>query len=474
MAHPKLYALVLAGGSGTRLWPLSRKELPKQFLCIEGERTLFQNTLIRLLKLVPSSNIKVISGNEWSSIINHQAKEVDCSTDMLINEPIGRSTAPAIALGIAYLIDNGASKEDLAIVCPSDHIISNTAAFEAAVETAINAAVSKNIVTFGITPTSPEPGFGYIKTGAEDTAGAFNVLEFVEKPDIQTARQYLESGNYYWNSGIFCFRLGDMLESLAEFFPECGIPAGIGFDALKNVFLDLPSISIDCAVMENTGNAVCVPLDAGWSDIGSWDSVWQNLNKDESNNVKKGNTILKNVKNSLIMANERLITVTDLEDIIVVDTLDAVYITRKGNSQKVRDIVQELRDKNRHEADQAPSNTRPWGTYKIISQDSRDKVKRIEVMPGKRLSLQFHEHRSEHWIVVKGTAKVTLIEKNAAKDNIKKELILNEGESCFVAKGLSHRLENLGDTPLEIIEVQTGDYVGEDDIVRIEDDFKRN
>ena len=473
MAHPKLYALVLAGGSGTRLWPLSRKELPKQFLCIEGERTLFQNTLLRLLRIVPSSNIKVISGDEWASLINHQAKEIGCSTDILINEPAGRSTAPAIALGIAYLIDNGASKEDIAIVCPSDHIITNTAAFEAAVKTAINAAASKNIVTFGITPISPEPGFGYIKTGAEDRDGTFNVLEFVEKPDIQTAEQYFESGNYYWNSGILCFRLGDMLESLVKFFPECGIPAGIGFDALKSVFPALPSISIDCAVMENTDNAVCVPLDAGWSDIGSWDSVWQNLNKDEYNNVKKGNTLLKNVKNSLIMANERLITVTNLEDIIVVDTLDALYITKKGNSQKVRDIVKELRDKNRHEADQAPLNTRPWGTYKIISQDIRDKVKRIEVMPGKRLSLQFHEHRSEHWIVVKGTAKVTLIEKNAAQDDIKKELILNEGESCFVMKGHLHRLENPGNTPLEIIEVQTGDYVGEDDIVRVEDDFKR-
>ena len=473
MPHPKLYALVLAGGSGTRLWPLSRKELPKQFLCLEGESTLFQNTLLRLLKIVPSSNIKVISADEWSSLINHQAKETGCRTDMLINEPAGRNTAPAIALGIAYLIDNGASKEDIAIVCPSDHIITDTEAFEAAVKTAINAATSKNIVTFGITPSSPETGFGYIKTGAENTADAFNVLEFVEKPDIQTAKQYLEAGNYYWNSGIFCFKLGDMLESLVEFFPECGIPARTGFNALKNVFSSIPSISIDYAVMENASNVVCVPLNAGWSDIGSWDSVWENLNKDESNNVKKGDTILKNVKNSLIMASERLITVTDLEDVIVVDTLDAVYITKKGNSQKVRDIVKELRDKNRLEVDQAPLNTRPWGTYKIISQNSRDKVKRIQVMPGKRLSLQFHNHRSEHWIVVKGTAKVTIIDKIFTENNIKKELILNEGESCFVMKGNLHRLENPGNTLLEIIEVQTGDYLGEDDIVRVEDDFKR-
>lgn len=473
--NSKLFGLILAGGSGTRLWPLSRKELPKQFLRIEGEHTLLQNTLLRLKTIIDPQNIRVVAGDEWAALINYQAGEVGCEGDIIIREPEGRNTAPAIALGISYLLAGGAKDTDVALVCPSDHIISDTEAFRQAVKNAVKSAKTGQIVTFGVVPTFAETGFGYIKTAAgakHKNRYSLKVERFVEKPNKETAENYLKDGNYHWNGGIFCFRLRDMLDALVKYFPECGVPASSGLKELQSVFRDVTSTSIDYAVMEKASNVTCVPLDAGWSDVGSWDAVYDNLKRDENDNAAAGDVMLDNVHNSLVFSHEKLTAAVDLDDVIAVDTPDALFIAKRGSSQKVREIVKQLKDEGRKEEYQATESARPWGTYKILSEDKHDKVKQITVLPHKRLSLQYHEHRSEHWVVIKGTAKVTLIDNdNREKINI---LTLTEGESCFVAKRRLHRLENAMDKNLEIIEVQTGDYVGEDDITRVDDDYARS
>jgi mannose-1-phosphate guanylyltransferase/mannose-6-phosphate isomerase len=390
--------------------------------------------------------------------------------DFFIEEPEGRNTAPAIALGISELLLSGASPDDILLVCPSDHLIRDEERFIEAVNLAIEASSEGRLVTFGIKPTSPDTGFGYIKTRGSQNRW-LDVEEFVEKPDAATAVGYLESGNYYWNGGIFCFRMSDMISAYAEYFPECASIFEVGRDCLVSHFLSVPKQSIDYAVMEKARNIACIPLDAGWSDVGSWDSVYENSRKDKNANASTGNVVLHGGRDSLIVGGDRLICGVDLDSMIVVDTPDALFISPRGSSQKLRDVVKDLASNGFEEVTEAPSSARPWGTYKVLSKGGRHKIKRIEVLPGKRLSLQYHVHRSEHWVVVKGAAKVTAYGHGESADG--RERLIHEGESFFVPKGKLHRLENPGKIPLEIIEVQIGEYVGEDDIARVEDDYKR-
>jgi mannose-1-phosphate guanylyltransferase/mannose-6-phosphate isomerase len=466
-----LYALILAGGSGTRLWPLSREEMPKQFISVCGdEKTLLQRTALRVLKATGGGRLRVVASGRWRALIAHQLGSIGLKGDFLSEEPEGRNTAPAIALGMAELLASGASRDDLVLVCPSDHLIKDEDRFEIAVHTAMEAAKAGNLVTFGIKPSGPDTGFGYIRT--EPTANSWLAAEeFVEKPDLVTAERYVESGDYFWNGGIFCFRFSDMIEAFEMFFPEGAAIFSASRERRVSCFLATPKQSIDYAVMEKARNIACVPLDAGWSDVGSWDSVFENSRKDDNNNASIGNVFLSGSGDNLIVGHDRLICGLDLESMIVVDTPDALFISPKGSSQKLRDVVKSLADSGRPEVDESPMSARPWGTYRVLSKGDRQKIKKLEVSPGKRLSLQYHVHRSEHWIVVKGTALVTVCDHG--EDARGKAVFVHEGESAFVPKGKIHRLENPGKIPLEIIEVQIGEYVGEDDINRVEDDFRR-
>jgi mannose-1-phosphate guanylyltransferase/mannose-6-phosphate isomerase len=358
----------------------------------------------------------------------------------------------------------GAGNNDTVLICPSDHVIENVEAFSAAVGNALKATDEGYISTFGIVPTGPETGFGYLHAGMLNSKGYCELKRFVEKPDLETAKEYVEEGNYYWNSGMFVFRIGDMMEALSEHSPEIGEIAKRGYDHLLSVFSDLPSISIDYAVMEKLDKAAMIPLNAGWSDVGSWDAVYEISKKEKDNNAVHGDTILMDSSENLMFSRERLLVGVDLKKMLVVDTPDALFVAPRGSSQKVKDVVGKLKNLNRKEATVAPESARPWGTYRVLNEGDRYKIKKITIDPGKRLSLQYHHHRTEHWIVVTGTAKVSL-------DN--KEVYVHEGESIFVPKNSTHRLENPGRIPLEIIEVQNGEYTGEDDIVRIEDDYRR-
>jgi mannose-1-phosphate guanylyltransferase/mannose-6-phosphate isomerase len=466
-----LYAVILAGGSGTRLWPLSREEMPKQFLSLcKDEMTLLQRTATRLQRITDPDRLRVIVPSRWRSLVMHQLLSIGIKGDFILDEPEGRNTAPAIALGVAELLSSGALPDDLLLVCPSDHMIRDEKRFAQAVKTAADASRSGCLVTFGVKPTSPDTGFGYIKT-EQLPHPWLAVEEFVEKPDEETAKRYLQSGNYYWNGGIFCFRVSDMISAFEEYFPEIASIFSVGREHILPCFLSAPKQSIDYAVMEKARNIACVPLDAGWSDVGSWDSVYENSQKDERDNAISGDVFLQGGRDNLIVGSDRLICGVDLDSMILVDTPDALFIAQRGSSQKLREVVRELSASAREEVVESPTSARPWGTYRVLSKGDRQKIKKIEVSPGKRLSLQYHVHRSEHWIVVRGTALVSV--RDHGEDAAPKEVLVHEGESFFVPKGKLHRLENPGKIPLEIIEVQIGEYVGEDDIVRVEDDFRR-
>ena len=467
-----LYVMILAGGSGTRLWPLSREEMPKQFLAVCGsECTLLQQTASRLMKLTDASRMRVVASAKWRALVAHQLSLIKLDGDFMIEEPEARNTAPAIALGLSALIKDGADDDDVVLVCPSDHIIADERAFEAAAQLAIQAASGGRIVTFGIKPTAPETGFGYIET---KSAGApwLEVESFVEKPDADAARKYVEAGNYYWNGGIFCFTLRAAVQAYRDFFPEgagiFGAPTG---EETKH-FAASPALSIDYAVMERASGIACVPLDAGWSDVGSWDAVYENSKSDAYGNVAQGNVSLHGAaNNNLIIGGERLICGVDLDSMIVVDTPDALFVAPRGTSQKLRGVVKELANSHRGEVAEAPTSARPWGTYSVLSKGVRHKIKRITVSPGGRLSLQYHPHRSEHWIVVQGTTRVIIYDHGLEDAAVEK--LVHEGESVFVPKGYLHRMDNPGRIPLEIIEVQIGEYVGEDDIHRVSDNYGR-
>lgn len=470
----RIHALILAGGSGTRLWPLSREEMPKQFLSLCGQtQTLLQSSVNRLCPLVSKDDFWVVASDCWRSLVIQQLTSFGFDADHFIDEPEGRNTAPAIAFAIASMILRGVSVDDFLLVCPSDHIIADIEAFQRAVSDAVESASAGNLVVFGVKPTAPETGFGYVKVKKELPIGGVGcaVDSFVEKPTADVAEQYLASGNYYWNGGLFCFRIKDMMQAMTMHYPESKALFDASMDTVRDLFLMLPKLSIDYAVMEKATNIVCVPLDAGWSDVGSWSAVYENSVSDDAGNVLAGDVILQGSKGNMVIAPDRLVCGVDIEDMVVVDTPDALFISPRSSSQKLRSIVDVLKECDRKELRESVSSARPWGRYTILADGDRHKIKRIVVEPGKRLSLQYHVHRSEHWIVVQGTARVMILYPGETPSDAAR--FLHEGESVFVPKGRLHRLENPGKIPLEIIEVQIGEYVGEDDIVRVDDDFNR-
>ncbi|WP_372183699.1 mannose-1-phosphate guanylyltransferase/mannose-6-phosphate isomerase [Xanthomonas axonopodis] len=460
--------IILSGGSGTRLWPLSRESYPKQFLPLVGDKSMLQSTWLRAAPVAGHAPI-VVANEEHRFMAAEQLQQLGVKPSAILLEPKGRNTAPAIAVAALEATRDGA--DPLLLVLPSDHVIGNQAAFQAAVKEAAEAAAQGKLVTFGIKPTAPETGYGYIKAGAG--TGASAVERFVEKPDLATAQSYLASGEYYWNSGMFLFRASRYLEELRKFHPAIADACqkawengkrDADFTRLdKDAFAASPSDSIDYAVMEKTADAVVVPLDAGWNDVGSWSSLLDVSSQDAQGNAHHGDVIQLDCQNTYAYGS-RLIAMVGLEDVVVVETPDAVLVGHRDRIQEVKDIVSQIKTAGRSEATWHRKVYRPWGAYDSIDMGQRHQVKRITVKPGAVLSLQMHHHRAEHWIVVSGTAEVTRGEE---------VLLLTENQSTYIPLGVTHRLRNPGKLPLELIEVQSGSYLGEDDIVRFEDTYGR-
>lgn len=442
--------VILAGGSGTRLWPYSRMSVPKQFLHFGDALSLLQKTVLRFSKVAALADISIVTQQEYLHLVNSQLKEIDADGKChVILEPEKKNTAPAIALAARYWLDRGCDAQETLLIASSDHLISPDSELLAAIPRALECAKRGKNVLFGIRPTRPETGYGYIKADAEG-----NVEQFVEKPNVALAQQYVLAGDYVWNSGIFLFRLDILLEEFKEHCPQIA----------DNQFSEMPDISIDYAIMEKSQKTVVLALDISWSDVGSWDSVYDVLQKDANANVKVGNICDMETKNCLILGSKRLISTIGLEDLIIIETDDVLLIGKKGESQKVKQLVEELKVRNAQESLDHKTSHRPWGYFTVLEEGERYKIKRIVVNSLQKLSLQMHYHRSEHWVVVKGTAKVTIGES---------EKLICENESVFVPKGSVHRLENPGKVQLELIEVQVGEYVGEDDIIRLEDIYQR-
>lgn len=461
--------VILSGGSGTRLWPLSREAYPKQFLPLVGEQTMLQATWARVADIAGAAPI-VVANQEHRFMAAEQLRECGVSPAVLILEPIGRNTAPAIAIAALQTLAGG--EDALLLVLPSDHVVRDDSAFHAAVRDASVAAQNGKLVTFGIVPTAPETGYGYIKAAPGD--GVRAVERFVEKPDLATAQAYLASGAYYWNSGMFLFKASRYLEELRQLQPDmlaaCEQALSratrdadfIRLDA--DAFSRSPNDSIDYAVMEKTRDAAVVPLDAGWSDVGSWSALWEVSDKDATGNAHHGDVIEIDCRNTYAHGS-RLIAMVGLEDVVVVETDDAVMVGHRDRIQEVKQVVNRIKRDGRSEAAAHRKVYRPWGAYDSIDNGARFQVKRITVKPGATLSLQMHHHRAEHWIVVSGTAEVT-----RGEDVI----LLTENQSTYIPLGVTHRLKNPGKLPLELIEVQSGSYLGEDDIVRFEDQYGRS
>ena len=470
----RLQAVLLSGGSGTRLWPLSREAYPKQFLPLAGEDSMLQATWLRVAPIAPSAPPIVIANEEHRFLAAEQLRLVGVSNPAIVLEPVGRNTAPAIAA--AALQAMAAGDDPLLLVLPSDHVVRDAEAFRAAVRAASPAAEQGALVTFGIVPTAPETGFGYIQAEAGQAApgeGVRKVLRFVEKPDAGTARRYLEEGGYYWNSGMFLFRASRYLDELRKFRPDILEATTRAFEAAKrdgdfvrldrDAFAACPSDSIDYAVMEKTGDACVLPVDIGWNDVGSWSALWDVSEQDDAGNAHHGDVIAVDSRDSYAYA-RRLVALVGVDNLVVVETDDAVLVARKDRVQQVKDVVAKLKSDRRSQAALHREVHRPWGSYDSIDMAEGFQVKRIKVKPGARLSLQSHARRAEHWIVVRGTARVT-------RDNDVFELFANQ--STYIPIGAKHRLENPGSEMLELIEVQSGDYLGEDDIVRYEDVYGR-
>jgi mannose-1-phosphate guanylyltransferase/mannose-6-phosphate isomerase len=467
-----LTPVLLSGGVGSRLWPVSRETHPKQFLPLAGELTMLQETLQRTVGLQETAPL-VVCNEEHRFMVAEQLRQVGLEAGTLILEPEGRNTAPAVALAALEML--ASDPDALLLVLPADHLIQDVNAFVAAVGRAIPLAQQGRLMTFGVVPTSAETGYGYIKCGSSLAADLFELERFVEKPDAATAEAYLESGSYLWNSGMFLLRASTYLEQLGQFAPEilaaCEAAMGAATREMdfvrpgKESFARCPSDSIDYAVMENTRSGGVVALDCGWSDVGAWSALWDVSRRDEEGNVCKGDVILDNCRDSYFRSDSRLVAATGVENLVVVETADAVLVADRDKVQDVKRIVNRLKEQERPEVALHRRVYRPWGSYESLIVSDRFQVKRIEVNPGAALSLQMHHHRAEHWIVVKGTAEVTCEEKT---------FMLGEDESTYIPLGHRHRLANPGRIPLEIIEVQSGTYLGEDDIVRFDDNYGRD
>ncbi len=483
--------IILAGGGGTRLWPLSREHYPKQFTRIYNKYSLLQNTLFRLKssggattgREYEVSNPLIICNEEHRFLTVDQAKEAGIELDNIFLEPVGRNTAPALTCAALQITRDG--EDAIMVMMPADHVITSVDAFLNALECACKFALADKLITFGISPVAPETGYGYIRKGKNishegDETNSFQLKEFVEKPDSSTAEKYLSSGEYLWNSGLFMMKASVWLEKAAQFCPEIlaacqqamekGKSDGQFFRLDKEAFENCPSDSIDYAVMEkipatNPDDAIVVTLNAGWSDIGSWSSVHEEYQKDKNNNAISGDVIAEDTTDSILISEHRLLATVGCKNIVVIETADAVLVADKDKAQDIRKVIAILNEHKREERLTHRRVFRPWGSYEGLDMGPNFQVKRLIVNPGKKLSLQMHHKRAEHWVVVRGVATVT-----RGEDVFK----LGVNESTFIPLGMKHRLENDGDEPLEVIEVQSGDYLGEDDIVRFEDDFGRH
>jgi len=456
--------IVLAGGGGTRLFPLSRKSFPKQFLKVGGDKSLLIQTMERFTGLISPSDMIIVTNEEYYHHVINELKTAGLEEAHIILEPVARNTAPAIALAAKYCRDELKCEwGEVLFVSTSDHIVKPDDLFREYVLNGAQAARQGEIVTFGIRPHKPETGYGYIEAGAALSIGR-EVHSFKEKPDFETAQQYVDNGNYYWNSGMFAFTIETIYREFSEHNSDIYNCLENTYSEMLDCFPQMPNISIDYAVAEKTKNIVVLPMHIQWNDVGSWDALYEILPKDADGNVLEGDSIALECKNSLIMGRDRLIAGIGLDDVIVVETNDVIVVAQKGETQKVKTLVDMLKVQRRKEAEEHTTMYRPWGSYTILSEGDGYKMKKIAVQPGQRLSLQLHYHRSEHWIVTKGTAKVTIGEM---------EKRVHENESVFVPKCTKHRLENPGNVLLEIIEVQNGAYLEEDDIVRFEDVYGR-
>ena len=472
--------VILCGGSGTRLWPLSRAGFPKQFLSLTGNESLFQQAAQRLVSLgaddIQVAKPLIVTGEEHRFLASEQLREAGIELGAALLEPVGRNTAPALTL--AALAAQADGEDPILVVTPADQTVANTAAFAQAMQQAIREAASGSIVILGITPDRPETGYGYIQAQSQCDCAALTVQRFVEKPNADIAQQYLNEGGYYWNAGMFVLKASVWLKALAAFRPDIANATTAVWNSKtqdntfvrpgKAEFTAIPSESIDYAVMERCPASdfpiKMVPLDAGWNDLGAWDAVWSVLPKDEQGNAHLGDVLTTDSRNTLVHASSRLVSLVGVENLIVIETPDAVLVADKTRSQDVKHIVTQLQTTKREEHTLHRKVHRPWGWYDSIDEGGRFKVKRIQVKPKASLSLQKHHHRAEHWIVVTGTAEIT---------NGGKVLTLTENQSTYIPLGEVHRLTNPGTIPLEIIEVQSGSYLGEDDIVRFEDTYGR-
>jgi mannose-1-phosphate guanylyltransferase/mannose-6-phosphate isomerase len=466
--------VILAGGLGTRLWPLSRQLYPKQLIEIYNDNTMLQNTILRLEGLEDIASPIVVCNEEHRFMTAEQLRKINVDPKAIILEPVGRNTAPAIAIAALKAMEN--SEDPILLILPADHVIEKVSKFHDVISSGLEYAKQDSLITFGIIPDAPEIGYGYIKQGEllQGNSGAAKIERFVEKPDLATARKYLGSGSYTWNSGMFMFKASAIIKELETHAPEimksCKKVISTGTQDLDFLRLGLkefqtvPSDSIDYAVMEKTSKGIVVPLNAGWNDMGSFDALWQTGEKDENQNVIKGNVLTHDVKETYINSEKCLIAAVGLEKFVIVETKDAVFISPRDRVQDVKKIVKQLKDNNSSEAINHSKVFRPWGSYETIDIEPRFQVKRITVKPGAKLSLQKHYHRAEHWTVVSGSAIITKGEE---------EMLLKEDQSTYIPLGTLHRLENPGKISLELIEVQSGSYLGEDDIVRFDDVYGR-